>query len=191
LTSQSLQRLMNTKEMLEAFRHKSREANALTDPEARRQAQTQVIQLRNSWVNALAQSVLATWVQQGWQAQTIRQAFWFNHFNVHAPKGEVGAALSDYWQVLLDNSTGAFGQLLLAAVSHPAMLVYLDNTQNRSGRLNENLARELLELHTLGRDGGYGQQDVQESPLQNRWNPHERWRYGVIADGRNSQRDIQ
>ncbi|WP_163484960.1 DUF1800 family protein, partial [Escherichia coli] len=45
---------------------------------------------------------------------------------------------------------------------HPAMLRYLDNEQNAAGRINENYARELLELHTLGIGGGYSQRDVQE-----------------------------
>src|SRR5690606_24091264 len=67
---------------------------------------------------------------------------------------------------------GKFSDLVLAVLRHPAMLLYLDNTRSigphslagKRGKkgLNENLARELLELHTLGVDGGYSQQDVQE-----------------------------
>ena len=89
--------------------------------------------------------------------------FWFNHFNVFWRKQHVGAALSDYIEsALRPNLTGRFRDLLLAVVSHPAMLVYLDNVRNVAGKSNENFARELLELHTLGVGGGYGQADVQE-----------------------------
>ena len=51
---------------------------------------------------------------------------------------------------------------MLATLEHPAMLQYLDNSQNAAGHINENYARELMELHTLGVNGGYSQQDVQQ-----------------------------
>jgi uncharacterized protein (DUF1800 family) len=60
------------------------------------------------------------------------------------------------------HALGRFRDLLAATVHHPAMLRYLDNERNARDRINENYARELLELHTLGVDGGYTQQDVQE-----------------------------
>ena len=56
---------------------------------------------------------------------------------------------------------GRFKDLVLATLEHPAMLRYLDNAQNAAGHVNENYARELMELHTLGVGGGYSQQDVQ------------------------------
>ena len=56
---------------------------------------------------------------------------------------------------------GRFKDLVLATLEHPAMLQYLDNSQNAAGHINENYARELMELHTLGVNGGYTQQDVQ------------------------------
>lgn len=90
--------------------------------------------------------------------------FWFNHFNVFWRKDLVGAALPDYVDgAIRPHASGRFRDLLEACITHPAMLVYLDNTRNVSGRLNENLARELLELHTLGVDGGYTQADVRET----------------------------
>lgn len=90
--------------------------------------------------------------------------FWFNHFNVYWKKGLVGAALPSYLdEALRPHLHGRFRDVLLAATTHPAMLSYLDNVRNVDGRLNENLARELLELHTLGVDGGYTQTDVQET----------------------------
>jgi uncharacterized protein (DUF1800 family) len=88
--------------------------------------------------------------------------FWFNHFNVHAPKGEIRALVADYEDQIRDHALGKFRDLLLATVVHPAMLQYLDNAQNAVGHINENYAREIMELHTLGVDSGYSQQDVQE-----------------------------
>jgi uncharacterized protein (DUF1800 family) len=88
--------------------------------------------------------------------------FWFNHFNVHAPKGEIRALVADYEDQIRDHALGKFRDLLLATVVHPAMLQYLDNAQNAAGHINENYAREIMELHTLGVGSGYSQQDVQE-----------------------------
>jgi len=87
--------------------------------------------------------------------------FWFNHFNVHQFKAQLRVLLSDYEdRALRPHVLGSFRRMLGAVSIHPAMLQYLDNAQNAVGRLNENHARELLELHTLGVDGGYSQQDV-------------------------------
>jgi len=89
--------------------------------------------------------------------------FWFNHFNVFQGKGKVKLLVADYEEsAIRPHVLGRFRDLLLATLMHPAMLVYLDNAQNAQGQINENYARELLELHTLGVDGGYTQQDVQE-----------------------------
>ena len=88
--------------------------------------------------------------------------FWFNHFNVHAPKGEIRAFVGDYENTLRDRALGKFSDLLAATAIHPAMLLYLDNAQNANGHINENYAREIMELHTLGVGSGYSQQDVQE-----------------------------
>ena len=89
--------------------------------------------------------------------------FWFNHFNVHMHKHHLRAAVGDYEdRAIRPHVLGRFRDLLAATLKHPAMLVYLDNAQNAAGRINENYARELLELHTLGVDAGYTQRDVQE-----------------------------
>lgn len=89
--------------------------------------------------------------------------FWFNHFNVFQGKDKVRLLVADYEEhAIRPHVFGRFRDLLLSTIMHPAMLVYLDNAQNAAGRINENYARELLELHTLGVDGGYTQQDVQE-----------------------------
>ena len=89
--------------------------------------------------------------------------FWLNHFSVFQGKGEIRAMLADYEDsAIRPHALGRFRDLLGAVVRHPAMLQYLDNAQNAAGRINENYARELMELHTLGVDAGYTQHDVQE-----------------------------
>ena len=89
--------------------------------------------------------------------------FWFNHFNIHLDKANIRALVGDYEErAIRPYALGRFRELLSTTTHHPAMLIYLDNAQNASNRINENYARELLELHTLGVDGGYTQKDVQE-----------------------------
>ena len=89
--------------------------------------------------------------------------FWFNHLNVFAGKGVVRPFVGHYVvNVIRPNALGRFEDLLLASAQHPAMLLYLDQAQSNSRGLNENYARELMELHTLGVNGGYTQNDVRE-----------------------------
>lgn len=117
------------------------------------------------------------------QLQEVMVDFWTNHFNVFAGKGADRWLLPAYDRdTIRPNAMGKFSELLLATAQSPAMLFYLDNFQSVSpdanrGRamlrqnpdaqrarrgINENYARELMELHTLGVDGGYTQKDVQE-----------------------------
>jgi uncharacterized protein (DUF1800 family) len=106
------------------------------------------------------------------QLEAVMADFWFNHFNVYAGKRGVGATtLGDYERTAIrERVFGRFEDMLLAVAQHAAMLVYLDNylstvagpSSPGGGGINENYARELLELHTLGVDGGYTQQDVIE-----------------------------
>ncbi len=89
--------------------------------------------------------------------------FWFNHLNVFVGKGPVRPFVGNYVvNVIRGNALGRFEDLLLASARHPAMLFYLDQAQSNSRGLNENYARELMELHTLGVNGGYTQNDVHE-----------------------------
>lgn len=99
--------------------------------------------------------------------------FWFNHLNVFSGKGAVRPFTGHYVvNVARRHALGKFEDLLLASARHPAMLFYLDQAQSvaegsqgplgKSRGLNENYARELMELHTLGVDGGYSQTDVRE-----------------------------
>src|SRR6476646_3345718 len=96
--------------------------------------------------------------------------FWFNHFNVYEHKQLDRVWTGSYEEeAIRPNTLGKFSDLLLATAKHPAMLVYLDNWRNvapgvtarhNSNGINENYAREVMELHTLGVDGGYTQSDV-------------------------------
>ena len=99
--------------------------------------------------------------------------FWFNHLNVFAGKGPVRPFAGHYVvNAIRPHAMGKFEDLLLASARHPAMLFYLDQAQSvadgsagplgRTRGLNENYARELMELHTLGVNGGYSQGDVRE-----------------------------
>jgi uncharacterized protein (DUF1800 family) len=107
------------------------------------------------------------------QLQEVMTEFWFNHFNVFLNKGLDTILVDSYEnQAIRPNALGNFRDLVEATCHHPAMLFYLDNWENTApdspgskGRfkgLNENYARELMELHTLGVDGGYTQKDVTE-----------------------------
>jgi uncharacterized protein (DUF1800 family) len=92
--------------------------------------------------------------------------FWLNHFSVYAPKGRVRWELADYQDnVIRPHALGKFRDLVMATLQSPAMLEFLDNAQNAKGHVNENYARELMELHTLGVNSGYTQQDVQQLAL--------------------------
>ena len=111
------------------------------------------------------------------QLEEVMTDFWFNHFNVDARKGAVKWMVADYERTAIrPHALGKFRDLLLATAHHPAMLFYLDNwmstkadfvpvagpAKGRRLGLNENYAREIMELHTLGVDGGYTQEDVIE-----------------------------
>jgi uncharacterized protein (DUF1800 family) len=118
------------------------------------------------------------------QLEEVLVDFWTNHFNVFSGKGSVRMLLTSYERdAIRPHVLGRFHSMLLATARHPAMLFYLDNYLSQVPRetsapavsvnvvnvpaaarpgLNENYARELMELHTLGVDGGYTQKDVVE-----------------------------
>ena len=129
-----------------------------------------------------AQARLARAIESPAQLQEVLVEFWFNHFNVFMGKGPVSVLAGAYErEAIRPHVLGRFRDLLGATAKHPAMLIYLDNAQSvkpgyrapaqlarvnpnapRLSGLNENYARELMELHTLGVDGSYTQQDVTE-----------------------------
>jgi uncharacterized protein (DUF1800 family) len=160
------------------------------------------------------------------QLQEVMTDFWFNHFNVSITKNDCAEFIPAYERdVIRPNALGSFGDLLLKTAKAPAMLYYLDNFssaapaeergvgapvggadsgsvgQARRGRgLNENYAREVMELHTLGVDGGYTQADVTEAArvltgwtvypmnehvqrLITRFNPDQLARRGFVHEG--------
>jgi uncharacterized protein (DUF1800 family) len=88
--------------------------------------------------------------------------FWFNHFNVHQYKANIRIMVGDYEdRAIRPFALGKFHDLLAATLHHPAMLRYLDNADNAAGHINENYAREIMELHTMGVGSGYAQADVE------------------------------
>ncbi|RTL48326.1 MAG: DUF1800 family protein [Bradyrhizobiaceae bacterium] len=119
---------------------------------------------------ALARLQRATMAESGFAERLV--AFWSNHFCISANKGELARMWAGAFEreAIRPYVLGGFGDMLTAVEQHPAMLFFLDNQQSigpdsRAGRnrkkgLNENLAREIMELHTLGVGGGYTQADV-------------------------------
>ncbi|HEY6794124.1 MAG TPA: DUF1800 domain-containing protein [Kineosporiaceae bacterium] len=90
--------------------------------------------------------------------------FWSNHLNVTCPSDRVWASRADYdATVVRANALSSFRELLRAALHHPAMLMYLNNDVSSKTQPNENLGRELLELHTVGVEAGYTETDVLNS----------------------------
>ena len=161
------------------------ERSQLTAGMSARQKETLVALLNPTLLVAgeLLQTRLLTDIYSQRQLQAVMTDFWLNHFNVYLKKGQLAPwYLVDYEQnVIAPHAMGKFEDLLVATAKSPAMLFYLDNhasigphsmaamraqanpaAKNRDPGLNENYARELMELHTLGVDGGYTQKDVTE-----------------------------
>jgi uncharacterized protein (DUF1800 family) len=119
---------------------------------------------------ALARIQRATMTESGFVERLV--AFWSNHFCISANKGELARIWAGAFEreAIRPHVLGRFGDMLRAVEQHPAMIFFLDNqrsigpesraAQNRKKGLNENLAREIMELHTLGVNGGYTQADV-------------------------------
>ncbi len=146
------------------YRQRSAEITAIQDADQRRLAESELREARRLLVMEYSGAFFRRLVSQPADGTEALVWFWFNHFNVLWQHDLVGAALPSYIDdVLRPNAEGRFRDLLLGTMTHPAMLVYLDNTRNGSGKMNENYARELLELHTLGVNGGYNQADVRET----------------------------
>ena len=136
---------------------------------------------RRNELNAAARKDGLRWaghvlLRRIWSPTAFRErlvAFWADHFTAHGKRGVIRRATSPYIQeAIRPHIAGRFDDMLQAAVAHPVMLEYLDQSRSmgpgskRAGKknrgLNENLAREVLELHTLGVGGPYTQQDVRQ-----------------------------
>lgn len=140
-----------------------KDADAITNDDDKKAAQQQYQQELNRLAREAATRSLLRDLYSPNQLQEHMTWFWMNHFNVHQGKSTARVMMGDYEErAIRVHALGKFRDLLTATVHHPAMLRYLDNEQNAVGHLNENYARELMELHTLGVDGGYSQRDVQE-----------------------------
>ena len=133
---------------------------------------TQANEWRQKVLKEAEQARLLRAMESPHQLRELMVDFWFNHFNVFAYKDLTTVWIGHYEQsAIRAHALGNFRDLLGATAGHPAMLFYLDNWRNTGPNsagakgpfagLNENYARELMELHTLGADGGYSQTDVE------------------------------
>jgi uncharacterized protein (DUF1800 family) len=146
-----------------ALAAQSKAANQVEDIEQKKAAQQGYQQAMN---DAARQAATRSLLRDLYSPDQLREKmtwFWFNHFNVLQAKSDIRATIGDYEdRALRPYALGRFRDLLEATVKHPAMLRYLDNAENAKGHLNENYAREIMELHTMGVGSGYTQEDVQE-----------------------------
>ncbi|MDJ0619407.1 MAG: DUF1800 domain-containing protein [Calothrix sp. MO_192.B10] len=138
----------------------------------------EMVEARKKYIRQVKREAVAARLlratQSNRQLQEVMVDFWYNHFNVYGNKGLTRLWVGTYeQQAIRPYVLGNFRDLLGATARHPAMLFYLDNWRNRAAKrkgrggkvrkvlgLNENYARELMELHTLGVNGGYTQADV-------------------------------
>lgn len=118
-------------------------------------------------VRELADSLVArTFVQRILSRRQVHESmvdFWSNLLHVPVGEGRSWPWRADYDRVVRLHALGTFSALLKATIVHPAMTGYLTNDLNRRGGLNENLGREVLELHTVGREAGYSEREVVDS----------------------------
>lgn len=128
----------------------------------------------------LQQATLLRRVYSRRQVYEMMVHFWSDHFNIAITKGEVWALKPvDDQQVIRPHALGNFTDLLDASATSPAMLIHLDNQANVKAWPNENYAREVMELHTLGVDSGYTQADVMAlARILTGWSVKERWMWG-------------
>lgn len=138
-------------------------ADAMPDEDQKKAARQAYQQTLNGLAREAQQRFVLRALYSPNQLQEQMTWFWMNHFNVNLRKDNIRAMVGDYEEnAIRPNALGKFRDLLGATLHHPAMLRYLDNAQNAANRINENYARELMELHTLGVGSGYSQADVQE-----------------------------
>lgn len=154
----------------DAVRPEAMQPNAAAPPAAKPAPQPLNVIQKTFRAEALARLQRATLVACGFTERLV--VFWSNHFCISASKGELARIWAGAFEreAIRPNVLGRFADMLRAVEQHPAMLFFLDNQQslgpdsragqNRKRGLNENLAREIMELHTLGVGGGYTQDDV-------------------------------
>jgi uncharacterized protein (DUF1800 family) len=131
----------------------------------------------------LQQATLLRRIYSRRQVYEMMVHFWSDHFNIAITKEKVWALKPvDDQQVIRPHALGNFADLLHASATSPAMLTYLDNQANVKAWPNENYAREVMELHTLGVDSGYTQADVMElARMLTGWSVTTRGRWGEFT----------
>jgi len=145
------------------FTAKSKALRTITDPDLKTAAAHAFGQEFNDLAKQAAAREILRDLYSPYQLREVMTWFWLNHFNVFQAKGDIRATIADYEdKAIRPHALGRFRDLIEATLRHPAMLRYLDNFQNAAGHINENYAREIMELHTMGVGSGYTQQDVQE-----------------------------
>jgi uncharacterized protein (DUF1800 family) len=145
-----------------AFEAQARSANQVIDPDQRKAAQQVYQQAMNDRARQAAARTILRALYSPDQLRERMTWFWFNHFNVHQYKSNIRVLVGDYEDhAIRAHALGKFRDLLSATLHHPAMLRYLDNADNAAGHINENYAREIMELHTMGVGSGYTQADVE------------------------------
>ncbi len=154
-----------------ALNRQYRQAGREDDEAARKEVRRRIGQLANDDLRELlAQAVTGS----GFSERLLH--FWADHFTVAVSSPAMRLAIGDFLaSAIRPHIAGSFSDMLRAVATHPALLVYLNQVQSigpnsvagkRNNRgLNENLAREILELHTIGVDGPYSQTDVRELAL--------------------------
>ncbi|MDB5594681.1 MAG: hypothetical protein JWM36_1642 [Hyphomicrobiales bacterium] len=144
------------------FDAQARALNQITDPEQKAAAQKAV---QSGMTDVERQAEAASILRALYSPDQLTERmtwFWFNQFNVHKSKANLRLLVGDYENTIRAHALGRFRDLLGATLRHPAMLRYLDNAENAAARINENYAREIMELHTMGVGSGYTQKDVEE-----------------------------
>lgn len=148
-------------EVASAFDSQGKTANQIPDAELKKAAQQAFQQgMNDRGRQAQARSILRALYAPD-QLRERMTWFWFNHFNIHQYKANLRVMVGDYEDTLRVHALGKFRDLLAATLHHPAMLRYLDNADNAAGHINENYAREIMELHSMGVGSGYTQGDVE------------------------------
>ena len=176
LDSQTIQRDYVMPAMQERRQKKAQDDSDQDDTRGNQQPPSEAIRKNRKVLTDLEEAKLLRAVYSERQLEEVLVDFWFNHFNVFAGKGVTRNYVGEYERdAIRPYVLGNFRDMLGATAKSPAMLFYLDNwlsgargAQGARGArgaqgargLNENYARELLELHTLGVDGGYTQQDI-------------------------------
>jgi uncharacterized protein (DUF1800 family) len=152
-----------TPELVIDLERRRKETDAIKDDAEKKVAQEAYQKELNGIAREAATRSLLRAIYSPYQLREQMTWFWMNHFSVHQYKANIRALVGDYEdRAIRPHALGHFRDLVMATLRHPAMIRYLDNEQNAAGHINENYARELLELHTLGVEGGYTQGDVQE-----------------------------